>query len=67
MICEGLEFPFDPIERAKDIESIVMQGTKRSYYRVRFAERFDCPVTVDSVGCWMQSQTGNMIASEIWP
>ncbi|HRR42381.1 MAG TPA: radical SAM protein, partial [Syntrophales bacterium] len=39
------------IERAKDIESIVMQGTKRSYYRVRFAERFDCPVTVDSVGC----------------
>lgn len=47
----SLVLPFDPIKRAKDIESIVMRGDKRSYYRVRFAERFDCPVTVDSVGC----------------
>jgi len=54
MICEeqsSLTLPFDPIKRAREIESIVMQDTKRSYYRVRFAERFDCPVTVDSVGC----------------
>jgi uncharacterized Fe-S cluster-containing radical SAM superfamily protein len=45
------KFPFDPIQRAKRIESMVMQGNKRSYYRARFAPSFDCPVTVDSVGC----------------
>jgi uncharacterized Fe-S cluster-containing radical SAM superfamily protein len=46
--------PFDPIERAAHVESIVMRGTARSYYRVRFSPQFDCPVTVDSVGCCLQ-------------
>lgn len=47
-------FPFDPIQRASEVEALVMRGTKRAYYRVRYAERFDCPVTVDSVGCCLQ-------------
>jgi uncharacterized Fe-S cluster-containing radical SAM superfamily protein len=43
--------PFDPIERAKETESLVIQGRKRAYYRARFSPRFDCPVTMDSCGC----------------
>jgi uncharacterized Fe-S cluster-containing radical SAM superfamily protein len=51
MICEGLEFPFDPIERAKEIENLVMQGSKRKYYRFRYQEKWWAPVVADSVGC----------------
>lgn len=48
----NMTLPFDPVARAKLVESIVMDELgRRSYYRVRFAERFDCPVTIDSTGC----------------
>ncbi|OPY56065.1 MAG: Radical SAM superfamily protein [Methanosaeta sp. PtaU1.Bin112] len=52
--AEFAKFPFDPIQRAKRIECMVMRGSARSYYRTRFAPQFDCPVTVDSVGCCLQ-------------
>jgi uncharacterized Fe-S cluster-containing radical SAM superfamily protein len=44
-------FPFDPIERARQVESLVMRGSERKYYRFRFQEKWWAPVVADSVGC----------------
>jgi uncharacterized Fe-S cluster-containing radical SAM superfamily protein len=44
-------FPFDPIQRSKEIERIIMQGDKRRYYRFRFAQFYGGIVTADAIGC----------------
>jgi len=43
--------PFNPIERAKEVEKIVMKGGKRKYYRFRFSKYYDGIVTADACGC----------------
>jgi uncharacterized Fe-S cluster-containing radical SAM superfamily protein len=44
-------FLFDPIQRAQDVEKIVMQDDKRMYYRFRYAKFYGGVVTADAVGC----------------
>lgn len=46
-----MQFPFDPVERAHEVESIVMDGNRRRYYRVRYAKFYNGIVTADSAGC----------------
>ena len=46
-----LAFPFDPLERAKEVESIVTMGHKRLYYRFRPAPYYGGIATADAVGC----------------
>jgi uncharacterized Fe-S cluster-containing radical SAM superfamily protein len=43
--------PFDPFERASEIEKIVMDGTRRKYYRFRYSRHYGGIVTADAVGC----------------
>ena len=52
-------FPFDPIQRSKDIESLVMQGNARRYYRFRHAKFYGGIVTADAVGC-------NLLCAYCW-
>jgi uncharacterized Fe-S cluster-containing radical SAM superfamily protein len=52
-------FPFDPIQRSKDVESLVMQGDKRRYYRFRFAKFYGSIVTADATGC-------NLLCAYCW-
>ena len=52
-------FPFDPIQRSKEIESLVMQGNARRYYRFRYAKFYGGIVTADSVGC-------NLLCAYCW-
>jgi uncharacterized Fe-S cluster-containing radical SAM superfamily protein len=42
---------FDPLQRSKKVEQIVMQGDKRRYYRFRFADFYGGIITGDQVGC----------------
>jgi len=42
---------FNPVERAKEIESIVMSDGKRKYYRFRYSRYYGGIVTADTVGC----------------
>jgi uncharacterized Fe-S cluster-containing radical SAM superfamily protein len=44
-------FPFDPIQRSKEVESLVIQGDKRCYYRFRFAKFYGGIVTAHATGC----------------
>ncbi len=44
-------FPFDPLARAQEAESVVMQGPARKYYRFRASGHYGGIVTADSVGC----------------
>jgi uncharacterized Fe-S cluster-containing radical SAM superfamily protein len=53
------DFPFDPVQRTKDVESLVMQGDKRRYYRFRFAKFYGGIVTADAVGC-------NLLCAYCW-
>ena len=46
-----MELPFDPIERAKEVEDIVANGEKRKYYRFRYASYYGGIVTADTIGC----------------
>jgi uncharacterized Fe-S cluster-containing radical SAM superfamily protein len=46
-----LDFPFDPIKRAAEIESLVMQDSRRLYYRFRSSGHYGGVVTADTVGC----------------
>ena len=46
-----LNFPFDPVERAREVESIVMKNLERKYYRFRYARYYGGIVTADAVGC----------------
>jgi uncharacterized Fe-S cluster-containing radical SAM superfamily protein len=55
----NINFPFDPIQRSKDIESLIMQGDKRRYYRFRFAKFYGGIVTADAVGC-------NLLCAYCW-
>lgn len=46
-----INLPFDPIKRAKEIETIVMQGIKRKYHRFRPAPYYGGIATADALGC----------------
>jgi uncharacterized Fe-S cluster-containing radical SAM superfamily protein len=46
-----LAIPFDPIKRSAEIESLVMQGKRRLYYRFRASGHYGGIVTADTVGC----------------
>ncbi len=46
-----LELPFDPIQRAEEVEQIVCKGDSRKYYRFRFSRYYGGIVTADAVGC----------------
>ncbi|MGB2763845.1 MAG: radical SAM protein [Candidatus Aminicenantaceae bacterium] len=46
-----LLFPFDPLQRSKDIESLVMKGKKRLYHRFRPAPYYGGIATADAIGC----------------
>ncbi|MGA2260799.1 MAG: radical SAM protein [Acidobacteriota bacterium] len=46
-----LKFPFDPIKRSAEIESLVMQDDRRLYYRFRSSGHYGGVVTADTVGC----------------
>lgn len=51
MTDEGLKFPFDPLKRSEEMESMVMRGEKRLYYRFRPAPYYGGIATADAVGC----------------
>lgn len=51
MIKEKLTFPFDPLKRSQEVESVVMKGEKRLYYRFRPAPYYGGIATADAVGC----------------
>jgi uncharacterized Fe-S cluster-containing radical SAM superfamily protein len=42
---------FDPVQRAMEMESLVMNGEKRKYYRFRYSLYYGGIVTADTVGC----------------
>jgi len=46
-----LNLPFDPLQRSKEAESIVMRGDKRLYHRFRPAPYYGGIATADAVGC----------------
>lgn len=46
-----LLFPFDPLQRSKDIENLVMKGEKRLYHRFRPAPYYGGIATADAIGC----------------
>lgn len=46
-----LDLPFDPLQRAKEVEELVMKGLARKYYRFRPAKYYGGIATADSVGC----------------
>jgi uncharacterized Fe-S cluster-containing radical SAM superfamily protein len=46
-----LSLPFDPIKRAKEVESIVTQDLDRKYHRFRPAPYYGGIATADAVGC----------------
>lgn len=54
-----LTFPFDPIKRAAEIESRVMQGNRRLYYRFRSSGHYGGVATADAVGC-------NLLCAYCW-
>ncbi len=51
MIEKKLSFPFDPHQRTKEVESAVMRGERRLYYRFRPAPYYGGIATADAVGC----------------
>lgn len=51
MIKEKLTFPFDPLKRSQEVESVVMKEDKRLYYRFRPAPYYGGIATADAVGC----------------
>lgn len=68
-----MQFPFNPIERAAEVESLVMQGNKRAYYRFRHAPFYGEKgiVTADALGCnflcaycWNYARNEKPIASK---
>jgi uncharacterized Fe-S cluster-containing radical SAM superfamily protein len=52
-------FPFDPVARAQEVESLVMQGDKRRYFRFRHAKFYGGIVTADASGC-------NLLCAYCW-
>ncbi len=51
MAEDSLTFPFDPVQRAEEVESAVMKGERRLYYRFRPAPYYGGIATADAVGC----------------
>lgn len=47
----SLNFPFDPAERAEEVERLVMKDGKRLYYRFRAAPYYGGIATADAIGC----------------
>jgi len=47
----SLNFPFDPAERAAEVERLVMKDGKRLYYRFRAAPYYGGIATADAIGC----------------
>jgi uncharacterized Fe-S cluster-containing radical SAM superfamily protein len=43
--------PFDPIERAAEVEAVVMKGRRRRYHRFRAAPYYGGIATADALGC----------------
>ena len=54
-----LSMPFDPIQRSREVEQIVMKGDKRRYYRFRFAKFYGGIITADALGC-------NLLCAYCW-
>ena len=54
-----LRMPFDPMQRSREVEQIVMQGNMRLYYRFRFAKFYGGIVTADAIGC-------NLLCAYCW-
>lgn len=50
---------FDPVERSKKIENLVMKDGERKYYRFRYSLYYGGIVTADSVGC-------NLLCAYCW-
>jgi len=46
-----LKLPFDPVQRAKEVEKVVCKDYSRKYYRFRFSKYYGGIVTADAVGC----------------
>jgi uncharacterized Fe-S cluster-containing radical SAM superfamily protein len=46
-----LNFPFDPVKRVQEVESIVTEGLDRKYHRFRPAPYYGGIATADAVGC----------------
>ncbi len=46
-----LNFPFDPVERAAEVERLVLKDGKRLYYRFRAAPYYGGIATADAIGC----------------
>jgi uncharacterized Fe-S cluster-containing radical SAM superfamily protein len=47
----SLSFPFDPVERAEEVERLVMRNGRRLYYRFRAAPYYGGIATADAIGC----------------
>lgn len=47
----SLSFPFDPMERSKESEALVIKGGKRLYHKFRAAPYYGGIATADAVGC----------------
>ncbi|MGQ9801911.1 MAG: radical SAM protein [Candidatus Saccharicenans sp.] len=47
----SLSLPFDPLERSRQVESLVMDSGRRKYYRFRAGQFYGGIVTADAVGC----------------
>lgn len=47
----ALEFPFDPLRRSDEVETLVTRNGKRLYYRFRPAPYYGGIATADAVGC----------------
>jgi len=54
-----LKLPFDPIERSRKIERIVVRNNRRKYYRFRYTRYYGGIVTADTVGC-------NLLCAYCW-
>jgi len=52
-------FPFDPIKRSEEIESLVMRGDRCLYYRFRSSGHYGGVLTADTVGC-------NLLCAYCW-
>lgn len=51
--------PFDPLERGAMVESVVMKGNARMYYRFRHARFYGGICTADAVGCCLLCDWGS--------
>lgn len=54
-----LKLPFDPLERAQEVEELVMKNLRRKYYRLRPARYYGGIATADLVGC-------NLLCAYCW-